>query len=102
MKATAKSDLESGRGRGAAFVLVMLSIGVGLCLRDRIGTASLVTAGLFLALSFPPRQEQRAAQTDETRCRWRVTMRWLGCGIAAAYLLSVYMMAAVGQHSFLM
>jgi hypothetical protein len=36
MKATAKSDLEPGRGRGAAFALMMLSVGVGFCLRDRI------------------------------------------------------------------
>jgi hypothetical protein len=29
-------------------------------------------------------------------------MRWLGFGIAAAYLLSVIMMASVGQYFFLM
>jgi hypothetical protein len=102
MKVTAKSDLESGRGRGAAFALVMLSIGVGLCLRDRIGTTSLVSAGLFLTLSFPPRRQRVSAQTGVMCSRWRATMRWLGFGIAAAYLLSVIMMASVGQYFFLM
>jgi hypothetical protein len=97
MKATAKSEIESEQGRSAAVALSMLSIGVGLCLRDRIGTASLVSAGLFLALSFP-----LGAQTGETWSRWRAMMRWLGCGIAAAYLLSVIVMAPAGQYSFLM
>jgi hypothetical protein len=97
METTAKSDLESGWGRSAAFALVMLSIGVGLRLPDRTGMVSLVIAGLFLALSFP-----RGAQTGGTCSRWRATMRWLGCGIAAANLLSVILMASVGQYSFLM
>jgi hypothetical protein len=82
MRATAKSELESGQSRSAAFALVMLSVGVGLCLRDRIGPASLVSAGLFLALSFP-----LGAQIGETWSRWRAMMRWLGCGIASCQSL---------------
>jgi hypothetical protein len=101
MKAIAKGEFESGQGRSAAFALSMLSIGVGLCLSDCTATVPMVSAGLFLTLSFPPIQHH-AAQTGETCSRWRATMQWLGCGITAAYLLSVVLMASVGQHSFLM